>query len=193
MKLIVGLGNPGPKYTETRHNFGKLLARYIADQEGIGFKVKKSLQSSVAVLEQDGGPVVFACPELYMNVSGAAVSKLVSHYEVDCGKDLLILVDDVALPLGRLRLRGRGSDGGHNGLKSVNQSLHTTDYARLRLGIGHPSGEMAVCTLEDYVLGRFEKGERAAVTQALQKGYEACLLWMGDVLESAMNIINACN
>ena len=122
-----------------------------------------------------------------MNQSGEAVRPLVQFYKVDPTKDLLVVMDEAALPLGTLRLRASGSEGGHNGLKSVQQCLASENYPRLRIGIG-ASPENVV--LEEFVLQTFDKAERKIFEQALEKGVEACRLWLTQPIERAMNVVN---
>lgn len=195
MKLIVGLGNPGSGYSKTRHNFGRLVVESLARSEGCRFTVRKKLKASVASFEEDENAITLAYPEVFMNVSGKAVENLVRYYPVNPRKDLLIVVDDLALPFGALRLRGRGSDGGHNGLKSVSEELGTMDFARLRLGIGHPGNliqkGMADVFISRYVLSPFSREEKKKLTDFLAKGGEACRLWTGHSLEEAMNVVNS--
>jgi len=194
MKLIVGLGNPGKKYADTRHNAGRRLIESIAHHSHLTLSKKRQLQASITSFEMEGHPTALAFPEVFMNVSGEAVRALVRSCSVDVKQDLLVVVDDTALPFGRMRLRPRGSDGGHNGLKSVSECLETQDYARLRLGIGMPdlpSGKMLEISLESYVLAPFTAEEHKALPSILSRGREACHLWIGQPMENAMNAINS--
>lgn len=185
MKLIVGLGNPGDRYSDTRHNAGRRLVEFAAKRQGVSFSKKKAFEASFVTLDWEGQPVTLAYPETFMNVSGKAVFALVRHFEIDPRKNLLIVVDDIALPLGRLRLRARGSDGGHNGLKSIQEVLGE-EYPRLRLGIGcETTGEV-----EDYVLSPFRPAEKKILKEVLEKGYEACRLWVSQPFSAAMNVVN---
>ena len=190
MKLIVGLGNPGVRYSGTRHNAGRDLAGHIGKSEGLKWSQKKSLQASLAETCWDDQKIFLARPETFMNLSGEPVSLLVRHFSLDPAQDLLIVVDDVALPFGKLRLRRSGSDGGHNGLKSISQRLTTTDYPRLRIGIAllRP-----VETREDmaaFVLRPFEAEEKKAFPAVLEKAFDACRLWAGGSFAEAMNAVN---
>ena len=136
MKLIVGLGNPGAKYASTRDNIGRQLIESLARKQRVSFSKKKALQASVVEMDWEGRPVVLAYPETFMNVSGETISSLTQHFSINPQSHLLIAVDDFALPFAKLRLRSRGSDGGHNGLKSITQILGSSYYAMLRLVIG---------------------------------------------------------
>jgi len=197
MKLIIGLGNPGEEYSRTRHNIGRRLAEHIAAKEGRKFEHKKSLKSFVAEMPWDCEPVVVAYLASYMNLSGNPVKALVGHYKIDSLKDLLVVVDDVALPFGRMRLRGDGSAGGHNGLFSIEEALSSRGYARLRIGIGlqdeeNPrqsagSGE----PLHDYVLAVFSRAEEKKIPELLDLGREACRRWATEPLERAMHGVNS--
>ena len=188
MKLIIGLGNPGKKYSATRHNAGRLLVEKIASFHRKELKSQASLNSVTASLVWDGEQTVLAYPETFMNHSGEAVRSLVDFYKTDPSKDLLIIVDDTALSVGVLRLRASGSDGGHNGLKSIQQLLGGENYPRLRIGINAPKQHE---TLEEYVLQPFDSGERLLLEQALEKGMDACRLWLTQPVERAMNVVNA--
>jgi len=135
MKLIVGLGNPGKQYDRTRHNLGRRLVHDIGRREKVSLSKNKKLQVSMASFTWEDKIMTVACPEVYMNLSGKVVGSLAQHFSVDVNHDLLVVVDDVALPFGRLRLRSRGSDGGHRGLQSIDKILGHSGYSRLRLGI----------------------------------------------------------
>jgi peptidyl-tRNA hydrolase, PTH1 family len=188
VKLIIGLGNPGQKYSGTRHNAGRLLAEKIADARGKSWKTQPACKSLTTSFEWEGQQVLLACPETFMNLSGEAVRLLVQFYKVDASRDLLVMVDEVALPLGTLRLRASGSDGGHNGLKSIQEALAGENYPRLRIGVGGPGEKTA---LEDYVLQPFEAAERKQLEAVLERGFEACRLWLTQPVERVMNAINA--
>lgn len=193
-KLIVGLGNPGSKYSETRHNTGRMTVEYLGKIEGWPFTRRESLKASVSKPALTGNRVVLALAETYMNLSGEAVSELVSHYSVNPETDLLIVVDDLALPFGVLRLRGQGSDGGHKGLRSIQACLGTARYARLRMGIGHPQDpghlEMPRPEVEDYVLSFFSSEEKEGLGKFVEKGAQACRLWTRESLDKAMSVVN---
>ena len=197
MKLIVGLGNPGTEYARTRHNIGRRLIEAIAAKEKTSFASKKKLKAALASVTWSGETVHLAYPLTYMNLSGAPVGALVAHFGIKTLQDILIVVDDIALPFGRLRLRGEGSSGGHNGLVSIEENLGSREYPRLRLGIGlrdsrDPSmsggpGEL----LKDYVLSTFDSAEEKSMERLLEKGAEACRSWVLAPLAECMSRVNA--
>ena len=197
MKIIIGLGNPGPQYARTRHNVGRLFVEFLAEYHGQSLRSKKKLCAAVAEFVLDGQPVVLARPEDFMNVSGHAVRLLTEHFSADSGQDLLVAVDDMALPLGKIRLRSKGSDGGHNGLKSIQEAIGTQNFARIRFGIGHPrdshpSGKTVVARgdVKDYVLESFRQDETAEVSRMLERGLRAASLWFSQSISAAMNYVN---
>src|SRR5437867_6647023 len=160
----MGLGNPGPEYDETRHNAGFRLADHLVTRWRFGpFKRGERSRQAEGVL--DGRTVRVVKPQTYMNRSGAALAPLRALPGFDPATDLLVLVDDVALPVGRFRLRGAGSAGGHNGLKSIEGALQRQDYARLRIGVGPAPPEIE--DLADYVLAEFTPDERKALEELL--------------------------
>jgi peptidyl-tRNA hydrolase, PTH1 family len=191
VKLIVGLGNPGSGYSETRHNAGRMLVERIAARHSAKFIKKSALKAFFASFEWDGEPAAIAYPETFVNASGEAVGRLVAHLKIVPQKDLLIAVDDVALPFGALRLRGKGSSGGHNGLKSIEAVLGTPDYPRLRLGVGLAKDEPVMGpVLKEYVLAPFNSAEKAKIGIFLDQGIEACRLWLTQPITAAMNAVN---
>ena len=182
----MGLGNPGSEYENTRHNAGFILADRVASR----WKLPPFRRGDRA-RETRGSwrdlPVTVLKPQTFMNRSGAAVAPLRTLPGFDPSQHLLVLVDDVALPLGRFRLRGAGSAGGHNGLKSIEGVLQRQDYARLRIGIGPaPAGG----ELSDFVLGEFTAEERDVMEGLLDPMGEAAELWLQDGIEIAMNRFN---
>ncbi|HEX3235682.1 MAG TPA: aminoacyl-tRNA hydrolase [Gemmatimonadales bacterium] len=183
----MGLGNPGPEYDETRHNAGFLLADHLVARWRIG-PFRRGDRTREARGAWDGRPVAVLKPQTYMNRSGAALASLRALPDFDPSRDLLILVDDVALPLGRFRLRGAGSAGGHNGLKSVEGALQRQDYARLRVGVGPtPPG---LEDLAEFVLGPFEEEERHQLAALLDPMAEAVECWLLEGIERAMSRFN---
>lgn len=183
----MGLGNPGPEYEDTRHNAGfrladRLVARWNLPQFRRGDRARQTQGSWQSF------PVIILKPQTYMNRSGAALAPLHTLPSFDPSQHLLILVDDVALPLGRFRLRGGGSAGGHNGLKSIQGVLQQQDYARLRIGVGPPPA--APDELSDFVLGPFSAEERDVMTGLLDSMSEAVEVWLQDGIEVAMNRFN---
>lgn len=188
MKLIVGLGNPGSQYRETRHNAGRRLVEFIAREHSLKFIKKNSLHASIAPLNWQDHPLILAFPEVYMNHSGQAIEGLVRHYEINSQQDMLVIVDDLALPLGKLRLRSRGSDGGHNGLKSIHEKLGNTNYPRLRLGIGRPVADVE--PVDQFVLSPFTSEEKKQLPALWEEGMKACRLWVTQSISAAMNAVN---
>lgn len=186
IKLIVGLGNPGASYQHTRHNAGALAVEKLVRACHSSFRPNRSFKSFLASLKRADGQVVAALPQTYMNLSGEAVAALARKKGVAPG-DLLVVHDDIALPLGQMRLKGSGSDGGHNGVFSVIERLGTKDFARLRLGI---AGTSVYDDLSDYVLSRFTKEEEPLLKGMLEKACEAMEMWMQAGLERAMNRYN---
>ena len=197
MKLIVGLGNPGEGYARTRHNIGRRLMEFIAREESLKLVSKKSQKSAIATVSWSGEPVHLAHPLTYMNLSGEAVGALVKYWKIAAVKDLLVVVDDVALPFGKFRLRGEGSSGGHNGLASIEEHLGSRGYPRLRIGIGTWENMSAAKSsgpdepLRDYVLSAFSASEEKKMEGLLDKGAEACRAWALEPLAKAMNRVNA--
>jgi PTH1 family peptidyl-tRNA hydrolase len=181
MKLIVGLGNIGKEYAGTRHNIGFMVADEIAKRWEAAtwkkgdnaFYVEKRLAEKVFLIK----------PTTYMNLSGIAVGDFANFYHIE-PQDILIIQDDMDLPAGFLRIRKKGSSGGHNGLKSIEQALGTQEYPRIKIGIGHPKhDEQAVIT---HVLQQFSTFEQDAVKEAVQKAADAAIMWLtSDINEVA--------
>ena len=193
MKLIVGLGNPGEEYARTRHNIGRRLVEYIAAQEGLQFSSSKAKKTSSGSMIWDGETVHLAYLLTYMNLSGGPITSLISNLKIKAAKDLLIVVDDVALPFGKFRLRGEGSSGGHNGLESIEEHLGGREYPRLRIGIGAGEPEGAPSfpeELRDYVLSPFGASEEKKMKNLFERGLEACRAWVREPFEKAMSQIN---
>jgi peptidyl-tRNA hydrolase, PTH1 family len=182
----VGLGNPGPEYEDTRHNAGFRLAdRLVARWKLPQFRRADRARQTQGTWQSH--PVTVLKPQTYMNRSGAALAPLHSLPGFDPSQHLLILVDEVALPIGRFRLRGAGSAGGHNGLKSVEGALQRQDYARLRIGVGpQPADD----DLSDFVLGPFTAEERQILEGLLDPMSEAVESWLENGIETAMNQFN---
>jgi PTH1 family peptidyl-tRNA hydrolase len=183
----VGLGNPGPEYEDTRHNAGFRLADHLAARWRMG-QFRRADRAREAQGTWQDLPVRVLKPQTYMNRSGAAIALLRSLPEFDPSQNLLILVDDVALPVGRFRLRGAGSAGGHNGLKSIEGVLQRQDYARLRIGVGPPPPGLD--DLADFVLDEFSPEERESVSALLDPMADAVEVWLQEGIEKAMNQFN---
>jgi PTH1 family peptidyl-tRNA hydrolase len=186
MKLIVGLGNPGSRYRGTRHNVGWEVLERLARKHGIAIEEDTGWAE---VGRGDIGPhrVVLARPMTYVNASGMAVQDLRRRYRVK-PSDLFLIVDDLDLPLGRLRLRQKGTAGGHNGLRSVIEALGTDGFPRMRVGIGRPPGKTDAA---DHVLARFSAEERQMLNDALDRAVEALEVAIVDGVDVAMNRFNA--
>jgi PTH1 family peptidyl-tRNA hydrolase len=183
----VGLGNPGPEYDDTRHNAGFRLADHLATRWRFG-PFRRGERAREAEGTWAGHAARILKPQTYMNRSGAALAPLRARSDFDPAADLLVLVDDVALPLGRFRLRGAGSAGGHNGLKSIEGALQRQDYARLRIGVGPtPPG---LDDLADFVLGSFSPEERRQLDELLDPMADAVECWLDEGIERAMSRFN---
>lgn len=186
MKLIVGFGNPGIEYQFTPHNIGFLAVDRIAEQCGVMVDNRhcKALTARARIGKEE---ILLAKPETFMNLTGLSVLELVRKYEVDPQKDLLLIYDELDLPLGTIRIRERGSTAGHNGMESVLGALGTEEVPRMRLGIApdHPVKDGA-----RYVLGQFRKSQLVAVDDMLEKAAEAVKVIVNDGIAAAMNRFN---
>jgi PTH1 family peptidyl-tRNA hydrolase len=186
VKLVVGLGNPGPQYRDTRHNVGFAVADALARRWHVdGWREQQ--KALVAKVRVGAEAVLLAKPMTFMNLSGESVAGLSNFYKVEPA-DVLVVVDEVALPLGRLRARRDGSAGGHNGLKSVIQHLGTPAFPRLRIGVGRGDTRRE---LADHVLGRFAPDERDDVEAAVLRAAEAAETFVSDGIERVMSAFNA--
>ena len=184
MKLLVGLGNPGPQYRDTRHNVGFWVVDEIASRWRLGNAWRE--RDEALYVKQAGGSVLIK-PLTFMNLSGFAVSKLRQFFQVEPA-DILVIVDEAVLPLGRLRARERGSAGGHNGLKSIIEQLGTTDFPRLRVGVGR--GDVRR-DLSDHVLSKFDPEERDTIRAATLRAADAAEMFISDGIGRVMNTFNA--
>jgi len=185
MKLIVGLGNPGAKYDGTRHNVGFAAVDLLARRHGAAWATApRGIEALVA--RWRGEDTVLAKPLTFMNLSGAAVVGLLQFYKIDV-PDLLVIVDEVQLETGRLKVNPDGSAGGHNGLKSVIGSLGTVQFPRLRIGVGRGDSRR---DLADHVLARFEADERTVIEEAIAHAADAAEAFVTDGLPVAMNRYN---
>jgi PTH1 family peptidyl-tRNA hydrolase len=185
MKMIAGLGNPGYEYQQTPHNLGFMAVDRLARERSLELTHHEA-QALTASTRLEGVDVLLAKPQTYMNLSGMAVGRLVAKYGLEVG-DLIVLVDDAALPLGSLRIRPRGGAGGHNGLKSIIGALDSGDFARLRMGVNpqQPIGDMV-----SYVLGRFRASDLGTVDDMLGQACEAVHVILREGLQTAMNRFN---
>jgi PTH1 family peptidyl-tRNA hydrolase len=187
VKLIVGLGNPGREYRDTRHNVGFHVVDEIARRHALTWASAPSQVPDAFVAKKFGAePVMLAKPLTYMNRSGDAVAALAHYYDVPAA-DLLVVVDEVALPFGRLRARARGSAGGHNGLKSIVARLGTTEFPRLRLGVGRGDARR---DLADHVLAKFEPGETAELESFIARAADAAEMFAAEGISKVMNVYN---
>jgi peptidyl-tRNA hydrolase, PTH1 family len=192
MKIIVGLGNPGVEYEGTRHNVGFVVLDRLARAHAAGEIARSRFHSlciDARLPHPEGGPesrCLLLKPTTYMNRSGQAVGEAVRFYKLDPERDVLVVVDEVALECGRFRIRARGSAGGHNGLADIERHLGTDRYARLRIGVD-PPGQIPQ---RDYVLGKFAPDQLVAVEEQLPTIEAACRLWAAESVDAAMNRYN---
>jgi peptidyl-tRNA hydrolase, PTH1 family len=185
--LVVGLGNPGPRYETTRHNLGFLVADILADRLGSGFKVHKKSGAEVATGRLGGRSIVLAKPRVYMNESGRQVGPLANFYSV-APADVIAIHDELDIDFGRIRLKLGGGEGGHNGLRSVASALGTKDFQRVRIGIGRPPGRKDPAA---YVLENFTAAERPEVGVICEQAADATELLIQLGLEAAQNTVHA--
>jgi peptidyl-tRNA hydrolase, PTH1 family len=183
--LIIGLGNPGSSYEKTRHNVGFRAVRHFAKKHGIELRKGARFSAEIGHGTVEGASVGLVLPLTYMNSSGESVRTCVQAFKVPL-QQVMIVVDDVAFPVGELRLKEGGSSGGHNGLKSIEEHLGTSEYPRLRLGVGSPEGQ----DLADYVLGKFEPAEEAVLKQVFEKAAEVLDCWIQKGIQPAMTKAN---
>ena len=186
MKLICGLGNPGPEYDATRHNVGWWLVDRLSSEWGFG-PFQRSGPALLSAGEVGPHEALLVKPLTFMNRSGAALAPLRTDPDIDISSDLLVVVDDVALDAGRVRMRPSGGTGGHNGLKSVEAALDTQEYARLRIGVGGPPEGM---DMAEWVLSEFEPAEEEAVLSLMPELVSAVREWMDEGVEAAMSRYN---
>jgi PTH1 family peptidyl-tRNA hydrolase len=187
MFIIVGLGNPGRDYTGTRHNIGFEAIDALADMAGCSVLEKKH-KAMIGKGVIDGQKVILAKPQTYMNLSGESVRELMDYYKIDETEELIIISDDISLDVGQLRVRKKGSAGGHNGLKNIILHLGHDEFMRVKVGVGEkPKGY----DLADYVLGHFTGDEKKIMDQAAKDAAQAVRSIMNDGIESAMNKYNA--
>ena len=183
-KLVVGLGNPGTKYDGTRHNVGFEVVDQLI-RGGHGTSTSRKFEGLLAEVEIDFQKVLLLKPETFMNLSGRSVRQAVQFYKLE-PTDVLALCDDLSLPLGKLRIRAGGSDGGQKGLRDIAAHLGTTEFPRLRVGIG----DRGPVDAADYVLGRFRPAERPVIDDALIAATQAVAVWVTQGLDAVMNRFN---
>ena len=191
MKLLVGLGNPGPQYRDTRHNVGFWVIDEIARRLSLDAAWRERDEALVA--KKAGGPILVK-PMTFMNLSGFAVSRVRQFFQIEPA-DILVIFDEAALPLGRLRARRGGSEGGHNGLRSVIEQLGTTAVPRLRIGVGRPSTPLGASDerrpLADHVLSKFDPDERDTIEAATLRAADAAEMFVAEGIERVMSAFNA--
>lgn len=185
MKVFVGLGNPGRQYEETRHNIGFMVIDELADKWNIPLTQSK-FKGIFGQGTVNGEKVLLVKPLTYMNLSGECVRPLLDFYKLDV-EDLVVIYDDLDLPAGKLRLRQKGSAGGHNGIKSLIQHLGTQNFNRIRMGIDRPKNGPSI---SDYVLGKFHAEERPAIDDSVKKAAEACEESLSKEFLQVMNTFN---
>ncbi|MGN0354329.1 MAG: aminoacyl-tRNA hydrolase [Muricoprocola sp.] len=186
MYIIVGLGNPGREYAHTRHNVGFDTLDVLADKWNIDISVKKH-KALIGKGMIEGQKVILAKPQTYMNLSGESVRELLDFYKVDETSELIVIYDDISLAPGQLRIRMKGSAGGHNGIKSIISHLGGQEFLRIKVGVGEkPKGY----DLADYVLGHFSKEETDCMEQAKKRAAEAAAMLVSGDIEAAMNEYN---
>lgn len=184
-RLILGLGNPGAQYAPTRHNVGFWTVDLLAERHGIDLKTRKhSSKLGVGLIREV--PVVLAKPQTYMNLSGEAARALLQAYHLK-PEQMIVIFDDIWLEPGIVRVRAKGSAGGHNGMKSIIGMLGTEAFPRVRIGIGQPPEEM---DLADYVLSAPPPEERELLQNAVQRAADACEAWLTEPMEQVMNRFN---
>jgi PTH1 family peptidyl-tRNA hydrolase len=184
MKMVVGLGNPSVEYKDTRHNMGFKVIDSLAAALGIDVKSRK-FGARFGTGEWVGKKLILLKPWQFMNRSGQAVATAAGFYKLDAG-DLLVVTDDMALEPGRIRLRAKGSAGGHNGLADIIEKLGTNEFARCRVGIG-PSGEQDAV---DFVLDRPARADKPLLAEAIERARDAVMCWIEHGIETAMNTFN---
>ncbi|HXB62122.1 MAG TPA: aminoacyl-tRNA hydrolase [Acidobacteriaceae bacterium] len=191
MKLIVGLGNPGIEYQFTPHNAGFLAVDRIAERSGVQL-TNRRCKALTAMARVAGQEVILAKPETFMNLSGNSVGALLNEYELNERTDLIVLYDDLALAMGTIRIRERGSSGGHNGVKSISGVLGTEDWIRIRLGVGKQTleGEPVNAGGKDYLLSPMRKQELAVMDEVLDRAAQAAEVILSKGVLAAMSEFN---
>jgi len=185
--IIAGLGNPGAQYARTRHNIGFMAVEKLAEDWRARWATKSKFAVRLARVDQDERRILLCEPQTYMNASGEGIGALASFYRVEM-QNLLVVLDDADLPFGAIRLRPEGSSGGHHGLESIQQHLGTTQFARLRLGIGR--NDPASREITDYVLSQFRKDESELLGKVLTRACQQIECWLAEGILSAMNRFN---
>lgn len=183
-KLIVGLGNPGKQYEETRHNMGFLVVDELARKFQVEFKSKSQLLGQFAKISTESGLLIFLKPSTYMNLSGQSVGRCKDFFKVQTS-DILVIFDDIYLPFGKLRLKDSGQSGGHNGIKSIDAQIEK-NYTRLKVGIGNPDYE----DLSSFVLGKFRASEFEALPSVIESAAEVATVWCKSGIKAALESLS---
>ena len=186
MYIIAGLGNPGKEYINTRHNVGFSVIDMISDKYNIPV-IEKKMKALIGKGMINGQKVLLVKPQTYMNLSGESLREIIDYYKIDIGSEVIVIYDDIALPVGSLRIRPKGSAGGHNGIKNIILHLHSENFLRVRVGVGEKPPKM---DLADYVLGHFSPDEGKAEKEAFERAVAAVSMLIDDKLEEAMNQYN---
>ncbi|WP_273125236.1 aminoacyl-tRNA hydrolase [Metabacillus sp. HB246100] len=185
MKLMVGLGNPGRQYEKTRHNVGFMVIDKLSDELSIPLDRQK-FNGIYGIGHVSGEKVILLKPLTYMNLSGECIRPLMDFYEIN-EEDLVVVYDDLDLPVGKIRLRTKGSAGGHNGIKSMIHHLGTQEFNRIKVGIDRPNNGMKIT---DYVLGQFTEEDQKGMTEAIDRSSQACQKWIAQSFLQVMNEFN---
>jgi len=186
VKLIVGLGNPGIIYANSRHNIGFQVVKSLVRKQNCALKRDKFTLALSAKIKAGNQNILLALPLTFMNLSGLSVKALVEKYKIDL-QDLLVVCDDLDLEFGRLKLRARGSSGGHRGLESIIDTLASEEFCRLRIGIGRPHAKIGASR---FVLTRFKRSEKQKLNEMLSDACGCCLAWAAQGVEKTMNLFN---
>lgn len=184
MKLVVGLGNPGKKYDGTRHNVGFAVIDSLAKGSSVG-SFKSQFDGQLAEWHEGGEKILLLKPDTFMNLSGRSVRQALDFYHLEA-EQLLVVCDDINLPLGKLRFRGKGTHGGHNGLRDIQNHLGGTEYSRLRIGVDAPPEEGCV----DHVLGKFKASERTVIEDSIALAAQGVARWVREGVDACMNQYN---
>ena len=184
MKIVIGLGNPGNKYTKTRHNIGFAVIDKFIKSCSLEF-TKKYRDSVISKCIIEGEEVLFVKPQLFMNLSGGPTKRIIGKYNCSLN-EILVVLDDINIPLGKTRIREKGSSGGHNGLKSISNHLRTTCFPRLRVGVGSSLPE----DTKEFVLSRFTKEENDVIQSALDKACKIINCWVATDVSNCMSLFN---
>lgn len=183
MKLIVGLGNPGREYENTRHNIGFDVIDYLAERFGVNIN-KIKFKGLMGDFIYEGEKIILLKPSTFMNLSGESVREAMDFYKINID-DIVVVYDDIALDVGRIRIRPSGSDGGHNGIKNIIYQLNSDKFKRVRVGVGAPKGDLV-----SHVLGKFTQQERSVLEDVIKVSAEAVLDIIKNGVQSAMNKYN---